>query len=246
MLTVSDRDSELYEIVFQTNHTADLKVTSYFSHSAVAKAAFKSEPRYDGEGIAVDAQGALYLCEESQRSIFKCASNQVERLAIDWSPVKKYFGRDPNASFEGIAIGGNHLYVANERDSARIIVVDLRQLKVIDSFFLDAEAFAFGGPHYSDLSFWEGKLFILDRNHRTILEVNPTTKKVISEYSFAQMELAENVAYRTAYPTGTMEGLAVDREFFWMVTDNNGFGRIKYPKDSRPTLFKCRRPLQGE
>ena len=31
------------------------------------------------------------------------------------------------------------------------------------------------------------------------------------------------------------------KEFLWLVTDNNGTARAKYPNDTRPTLFKCRR-----
>jgi hypothetical protein len=240
LLTINDRDSDLFEIVFGTNNTAQLELTSLFPHASVAKVAIKPEPRYDCEGIAVDPEGAIYISEESQRSIFKTTSDgQVERLKIDWSPVKQYFSRDYNASFEGVAVGPSKIYVANERDAARIIIVDRATLKVEESFFVDSDAFAFGGPHYSDLSFFGDRLFVLDRNHRCILEVDPATKRVLAEHSFGQMELAEEVAYRTAYPTGTMEGLAVDDNSFWLVTDNNGFGRIKYPRDARPTLFRC-------
>jgi hypothetical protein len=39
-----------------------------------------------------------------------------------------------------------------------------------------------------------------------------------------------------------MEGLAVDENQFWLVTDNNGLGRERYPLDTRPTLFRCPRP----
>jgi uncharacterized protein YjiK len=245
LLTLSDRDSEIYEIVFQTNGLAQLKLTPFLPHAAVAKVAPKREPRYDCEGIAVDPQGNIYISEESQRCIYKTSPDgrKVERLAIDWSPVKQFFGRDPNASFEGVAIGGSNLYVANERDAARIIVVDRSSLKVEDSFFVDSDSFAFGGPHYSDLSFLDGHLFVLDRNHRVILEVDPAEKRVLAEHEFGRMELNEEVAYRTVYPTGTMEGVAVDEKYFWLVTDNNGMGRIKYPKDARPTLFRCLRPV---
>lgn len=242
LLTINDRNTELYEIVFTGTNSADLKLTAFFPHAAVAKAAVKPEPRYDGEGIAVDPEGKIYISEESQRSIYHTAGDSVERLRIDWAPVQKFFGRDLNASFEGIAIGGAKLYVANERDAARIIVVDRASLKVEDSFFVDSETFAFGGPHYSDLAFRDGRLFVLDRNHRVILEVDPSAKRVMAEFNYGQMELSEEYAYRTAYPTGTMEGLTVDENYFWLVTDNNGFGRIKYPKDARPTLFRCPRP----
>jgi uncharacterized protein YjiK len=244
LLTLNDRDSDLYEITLGTNHVADLKKTALFSHAAVAGAALKREPRYDAEGIAVDPEGNLYISEESQRTIFRTAGENkaVERLAIDWSPVRQFFGRDPNASFEGVAASASKLYVANERDAARIIVVDRASLKVEDSFYVDSDAFAFGGPHYSDLCYWNGLLYVLDRNHRVIFEVDPERKRVLAELSFAQMELDPELAYRTAYPTGTMEGLAVDENYFWLVTDNNGFGRIKYPKDARPTLFRCPKP----
>jgi hypothetical protein len=246
LLTVTDRDSDLYEIILGTNGTAQLKLTGLFPHQAVSRAAILPEPRYDCEGIAVDPEGAVYISEESERSIFKTTGEgqTVERLKIDWSPVKRFFSRDPNASFEGVAIAPTKIYVANERDAARIIVVDRATLKVQDSFFVDSESFAFGGPHYSDLSFFDGHLYILDRNHRVILEVDPATKRVLAEHEFGQME-AEEVAYRTIYPTGTMEGLAIDQNYFWLVTDNNGLGRIKYPKDARPTLFRCVRPKAG-
>lgn len=39
-----------------------------------------------------------------------------------------------------------------------------------------------------------------------------------------------------------MEGLAVNRDFIWLVTDNNGLGRVRHREDLRPTLFQCPRP----
>jgi uncharacterized protein YjiK len=246
LLTLNDRDSELYRIVFATNHTAELKSTKFFPHTAVGKAALKPAPRYDAEGLAVDSDGSLYISEESQRSIFRTPPDGrvVERLPIDFAPVRNFFGKDSNASFEGVAVSPSKLFVANERDSARVIVVDRKSWQVEDSFAVDSDAFAFGGPHYSDLCFWGGRLYILDRNHRAIFEVDVAKKRVLAELSFGQMEVAEEFAYRTVYPTGTMEGLAVDENYFWLVTDNNGLGRIKYPKDPRPTLFRCPKPRE--
>lgn len=244
LLTVNDRDGKFYELFPGTNGIAELKQTELFSKEKLTQAAPKRASRYDCEGIAVDAAGNLYVSEELQRTIFKSApgGTQVEALRIDWTPVRKFFGADANASFEGIAIGGGRIYVANERSSARIIVVDFESKAVVDNFFVDSEGFAFGGPHYTDLAFTEDRLFILNRNHRCIIEVEPERKRVLAEYSFAQMELAEEVAYRSDYPTGAMEGLAVDDDYFWLITDNNGKGRFKYPDDTRPTLFRCKRP----
>jgi hypothetical protein len=242
LLTINDRHGAVYEITPAANSVARLRRTDWFPSRELAKAARRS-PRYDCEGLAADASGNLFLSEESQRVIFKSSpQGKVDALNIDWAPVRQYFGPDLNASFEGIAMSGDRLYVANERSAPRIIVVDLRSFKVVDSFFVDSDGFAFGGPHYTDLSFADSHLFILNRNHRCIFEIEPETKRVLAEYSYAQMELDKQVAYYTDYPTGTMEGLAIDEEYFWMITDNNGKGRIADPADSRPTLFRCKRP----
>ena len=92
------------------------------------------------------------------------------------------------------------------------------------------------------MSWFDGALFVLLRESRCVLQVDPTTKKVLAEFGYGEMERDPEVIYHNKYPTSTMEGLAVDRDFIWLVTDNNGRGRAKYPDDIRPTLFKCKRP----
>jgi hypothetical protein len=243
LLTINDRDGGVYEVLPGSNSVAQVRRTDLFPRRELSKVAPKRAPRYDCEGLAVDSAGNIYLSEESQRVIFRTSpEGRLDALMIDWSPVRQFFGSDINASFEGIAVDGDRMYLANERSAPRIIIVDLKSRKVTDSFFVDSDGFAFGGPHYTDLAFADGRLFILNRNHRCIFEVQPETKRVLAEYSFAQMELDKAVAYYTDYPTGTMEGLAIDGDFFWMITDNNGKGRIADPADSRPTLFRCKRP----
>lgn len=244
LITINDRDGTLYELNLQTNSVAELKRLNLFPRAALSKVAPKKASRYDLEGITLDSAGNLYVSEETQRLVFKSSADgkNLETLRFDWSTVKKFFSSDPNASLEGIAIAGDRLYLANERSAARIIVIDLPSRKVIDSFFVDSQGFAFGGPHYTDLAISDGHLFILNRNHRCIFEVDPETRRVVAEYNFAQMELGEQVAYKSDYPTGAMEGLAIDEDSFWLVTDNNGKARFKYPRDTRPTLFRAKRP----
>jgi hypothetical protein len=243
LLTINDRDGGVYEITTGTKSVGEVKRTDLFSRRELTKVSPKRSPRYDCEGLATDNLGNLYLSEESQRLAYRLAQDgKLEPIVVDWSPVQKFFGGDVNASFEGIAVAGDRMYLANERSAPRIIVVDLKERKVLDSFFVDSYGFAFGGPHYTDLAFAEGRLFILNRNHRCIFEIEPETKRVLAEYSFAQVELDKTVAYFTDYPTGTMEGLTLDRDYFWMITDNNGKGRIVDARDSRPTLFRCKRP----
>ena len=198
---------------------------------------------FDCEGIARDDQGRFYICEERHRSIFRCdpKTGLTERLPIDWAPVKDYFSPiDSNASFEGIAIGKGKLYVANERSSAIIIEVDLASLKVKGYFVVQPTKSSFFGLHYSDLCWFDDQLWVLCRQHRVILKVDPSTHYVLEEFDYRDIE--ESLGYRTGLPVGIMEGLAVSKDFLWIVTDNNGDARGRTGNDMRPTLVRCKRP----
>ncbi|MEW6307403.1 MAG: esterase-like activity of phytase family protein [Verrucomicrobiota bacterium] len=247
LLTVNDRAHSLYRIHLPADGRAAgvEPLPDCFTAAQLVPFAKEKHGRYDCEGIARDAQDRFYLCEETDRWILRHDPKQktVERLAIDWSPVTNYFSAvDANASFEGIAIGGNRLYVANERSTGRLIVVDLDTLKVIDHFSVAPKDRPAADVHYSDLCWFDDSLWVLLRESSLVLRVNPHTKKVLAEFSFAAMERADDIIYSNPFPTSTMEGLAVDATHIWLVTDNNGRGRILHPNDTRPTLFQCPRP----
>jgi glutamine cyclotransferase len=248
LLTESDQQIGVYRIRFQPGGSSvDLeRVPDCFTAAQLAPFAREKFGRYDCEGVTEDGQGRIYLCEEADRWILRWdpRTKTVERLKIDWSPVKKYFSSDRNAAWEGIAIHGSTLYVANERKKGRIIAVDLNTLKVTDSFALPASHSLWYEPHYSDLCWFEGALYALMREDHVILKIDPETHLALAEYNFAGMENDPHVAYYKVVPlvVGVMEGLAVDRHYFWLCTDNNGLARKNYPGDTRPTLFQCRRP----
>jgi uncharacterized protein YjiK len=247
LLTINDRGPAIYKVQFSIESADLVPFEECFGPAhiqAFARTGSKLD-RYDCEGLALDGQGRMYLCEESSRSVLRCdpALGRIERLNIDWAPVKKHFNAgDPNASFEGIAVGNDRLYLANERQMGRIIAVDLASLRVVDDFAVRPSTSNARDVHYSDLSWFEGVLYALLRESRCVLAINPADHKVLAEYDFKEMERAPEVLYRSLYPTGQMEGLAVTSEHIWLVTDNNGTGRGKYPNDIRPTLFKCRTP----
>jgi hypothetical protein len=250
LLTVNDREPGLHRIVFNkdaasaTNHTARLEPANIFTSAQLQSFNAERSSRWDLEGLARDDDGRIYVCEEANRWImrFDPATQSVERLDINWTPVRQYFHPiNNNASFEGIAISGDKLWVANERDRARVIEVDLKTLKVTGDFAVTSTTPALV-LHYSDLSFRDGHLFILLRHHRVILEVEPATRQVLAEYNYGAMEESPEHQYFKEYPTGAMEGLAIDDKYFWLVTDNNSLARRQAPNDRRPTLFKCARP----
>lgn len=251
LFTIDDKEPGLYLIKFSLppeislSGKAVLETTGLFSSADLAPLHDEPPTSYDLEGIAIDQSGNIYTCEEKRRAIyrFNLGEKRYERLEIDWTPVRRYFAYDPNASFEGVAVSpDNKLYVANERNSPRIFVVDLNTLKVVEHFYVNGTGFSLAGPHYSDLSWFDGHLYVLDRHQRVILQVNPVNHEVMAEFRFGKMETAPAVAYKTLFPTGTMEGLAVDNEYFWLLTDNNGKPRVNFREDIRPTLFRCKRP----
>ena len=247
LLTESDQQIGVYRVRFIPGGDAVdlLRIPDCFTAAQLAPFAAEKFGRYDCEGVTEDDQGRIYLCEEADRWILRWdpRTKSVERLNIDWGPVKKYFSSDRNAAWEGIAIHGQTMYLANERKKGRIILVDLNTLKVTDDFVVPASwSWWFWDTHYSDLCWFDGALYALLREDHVILKIDPATKLVLAEYNFHRMENSSEVLYRKEYPIGVMEGLAVDKDYFWLCTDNNGLGRVKYPNDTRPTLFKCRRP----
>jgi glutamine cyclotransferase len=121
-----------------------------------------------------------------------------------------------------------------------IIVVDLETLQVLDHFQVIPRKPSFFGTHYSDLSWYDGRLYVLCRQHRVILEVDPESKKITAEFDYTEIE--DQLGYMTQLPVGVMEGLAVTRETFWLATDNNGMPRLSAPKDTRPSVVKVPRP----
>jgi hypothetical protein len=245
MLSVSDRGPSVYRIEFhEATNTASLHaLTNCFTPARLAPFAQDKWRHYDTEGLAQDDGGRFYICEEGNRWILRCdpKSGLTERLPIDWTPVKDFFDTDRNASFEGIAIGGDKLYLANERARPVIIVADLTTLKVEDHFTAWPQATSLlGFLHYSGLSWCEGRLWILCRHHRIVIAVDPKTKTVLAEFNYQQLE--DGLDYQKELPTGIMEGLAVTPDAIWLVTDNNGLPRIRDSRDIRPTLVRCLRP----
>jgi hypothetical protein len=243
LLMVADGNPTLFEVQFGETNTAHLKKTEIFTWPQLTPFVSGKRRRFDFEGLARDERGRIYACGEADRWVFRFdpTTTNVDRLEIDWSPVRKYFSSDQNASFEGIAVGGGKLWLANERERARVIEVDSETLKIVADFAPQPSFWALV-THYSDICWFEGHLFLLLRHHRVILEIDPATRQVLAEYNYMDMEEAPEHRYLRAYPTGTMEGLAVDKEYFWLLSDNNGFARQQDSADRRPTLFKCKRP----
>jgi hypothetical protein len=245
LLTLNDKGLPAYRIELAPRGIARLHPdTNFFPLAAVRLAAGGKPISQDVEGLGQDDSGRIYLCEEGGRAIYRTtAGGPVEKLEIDWTPVRAWFDpKDGNASFEGIAVGAGRIYIANERSTGRILVVDQTSLKVIDDFRVTPHQSGDGDPVYSDLSWWRGHLWVLCRQTRFVLQIDPTTHRVLAEFDYSDVELAPENAYLSPLGFGYFEGLSVDDEFIWLASDNNGLPRRMAPTDSRGLLVRCRRP----
>jgi hypothetical protein len=246
LYTLTDKSPGWYRIDRQSDGSANLvRDPQWFTPPQLEVLAPGKVGHWDLEGIAEGPDGCLYFCEELNRWVLRAdpRSGRLERLDIDWSPVKKWFSKDLNSSWEGIAVGTDgRLYLANEWHMGRIIVVDLASLKVVDDFKVSPPGFAAHDATYSDLCWFEGELWVLCRQARHVLRVDPATHRVLADFDYTQLEISSEHGYASFIPYGQFEGLAVDAENIWLAIDNNGSARLARRDDIRPTLFRCVRP----
>lgn len=246
LLTVNDKQAGLYRIEgLDEGSVARLTlVPDVFTKAALDAASGKTSPAYDLEGLAVDDQGRFYVCDEISRHLFRFdpQTRKTERLATDWNPVRKWISEDGNASWEGLAIGGGELFVANERSVGRIVVVSMSTWKVQRTFSVSPPDRPARDIHYSDLCWNAERLWVLCRESQCILRVEPGSGCVEAAFAYGAIERDPKHGYLNPLPVGFVEGLAVDADTAWLLVDNNGLGRIADPKDIRPTLWRCRVP----
>jgi len=246
--TVSDRANDLYSF-----RPADEPITLPLAkivlppnRNSLSALLAQKPSRMDGEGLAIDPQGRLYLCDEADRWVIRCdpKSGFAERITIDLpESVSRALSEDKNASYEGIAWGEGRLYLANERSPAMVLVLDPASGKLLATHNPKPKTSVFPNVlHYSDLAWHAGRLYVLARHQRVVLECAPENGQVLAEYSYAAVESNPVWRFNSQFPTGCMEGLAVTESHFYLLTDNNGESRAGIPGDSRPLLFRCPRP----
>lgn len=247
LITLDDKTTRLFRIEL-TGDAGRLVATDheFLPPRPPRKPGTKSEPRPDPEGLAVDESGRVLVCEESQRRVFRYdpANHSQETLNIDWTPAKRWFSSDMNASWEGIAVGGGKLYLANERSRGRIIVVDATTLKVERDFQVRPPDVQAADVHYSDLCWHAGHLWVLCRESRCVLQVDAAAEKVLASFDYEAIERDPDNAYAHPYPYGFVEGLLVEADNLWLIVDNNEFPRVADKNDRRAQLWRCPRPDQ--
>lgn len=215
----------------------------------------------DFEGITCDSAGNRYLVSEAHAAVL-----QVPPVGpTSWLKISPLLVREARASglllhfnslFEGLAINpaGDTLWLAAERERRGLLLIKRQQtvwdcdggcvllseagLEMQPPQFPNARA---ASRDFADLSWFNGKLFTLERNAFEICRRDAVTAKVERCWSFAEDALQPQRLYKDPY--GLTEALVVDAEGAWIGIDNNN--RARADGESRPMVYRFAAPQGG-
>lgn len=214
----------------------------------------------DFEGLSCDAAGNRYLVSESQVAVLKLSAQgeaswlRLEPGLLHQARVKGMLWKF-NALLEGIAIDppGEHLWLAAERQHRGLLELnkqqdhwscDSRCVLLSEGGELAAPA-ALGGElfarDFSDLVFFHGKLFTLERLAHQICRRTPEDGRVEQCWSYAAAALTPERRYPQAY--GMAEALWIDADGAWIGVDNGEQARAD--GESRPIIWRFAAPSGG-
>lgn len=217
---------------------------------------------FDFEGISCDAAGNRYLVSEARAQVLKVTpEGEAQWLSISPAMVREariagllaHF----NAIFEGLAVNpaGDRLWLAAEHSRRGLLMVRRQG----DAWNCDGACVLLSedGPEqrpaaalpttmplskdFSDLAWFGGKLYTLERNAYKVCRRDARTVAVERCWSFADTALTP--ARRYAKPYGVAEALAVDANGVWIGNDNNEWARGD--GERRPIVWRFAAPAGG-
>jgi hypothetical protein len=201
---------------------------------------------YDWEGITCNDTGDFYLASEYYFSVLKVGadgSNQWIGKNIYQQANKLGFFIEDNAYIEGITLTSNsEIILAIEREPRGIISIlsddDTIKTKVQSEKILADDGLPLD---LTGLESNAGKIFALERNRYRVCELTEAyTERQC--YSFKDIAKSPQWGY-SSDKYGSAEGLAIDKNFIWVLQDNNGNTRRSDQNDNRATLFKFVKPF---
>jgi hypothetical protein len=215
----------------------------------------------DFEGIACDSAGNRYVVSEAHAAVLQVPTTGAAQW-LNISPALVPQARASgmlmhfNAVFEGLAINpaGNQLWLAAERKHRGLLTVHKQQAvwDCDNNCVLLSEGGLERPPaqvrttrrqqmDFSDLTFYQGKLFTLERMAYRVCRRTPETGEVERCWSFADAALTDNRRYTVRY--GTAEALAIDDGGAWIGIDNGSHTRADGEK--RPIVWRFAVPQGG-
>ncbi|WP_312935108.1 esterase-like activity of phytase family protein [Pseudomonas sp.] len=215
----------------------------------------------DYEGITCDKAGNLYLVSEAHAAVLQLPlEGEPDWLKIDPAMLRQARASGMllhfNAQFEGLAINpaGDRLWLAAERERRGLVVIERQQsvwncghsCVLLSEAGVDMQPAQMPNPRnrsrdFSDLAWYQGKLFTLERNAYRICRRNSSNGEVERCWSFAEEGLTE--ARRYDHPFGLAEALVIDDKGAWIGLDNNNAHRAD--GERRPIVWRFAAPAGG-
>ena len=215
----------------------------------------------DFEGITCDQAGNFYLVSEAHAAVLQVpVEGEPEWLRIDPAMVRQARASGMllnfNALFEGLAINpaGDRLWLAAERERRGLMAIERRQsvwrcgrrCVLLSEAGVEMQPPQMPEPQaisrdFSDLAWYAGKLFTLERNAYRICRRETDSGKVERCWSFAADALVPKRQYDQPY--GLAEALAIDATGVWIGLDNNNGDRAD--GETRPVVWRFAAPEGG-
>ncbi|MGL4317983.1 MAG: esterase-like activity of phytase family protein [Pseudomonas sp.] len=215
----------------------------------------------DFEDITCDAAGNRYLVSETSAAVLRIpVVGQPDWLRLPPGLMRQARASGMllhhNALLEGIAIepNGARLWLAAERERRGLLVLHGKSdsWSCTGGCVLLAQAGRERSPleldstqtyprDFSSLTFFDGKLFSLQRLEHRLCRRNPGTGEEEKCWSFAAT--AQEPARRYPEPYGAAEALWLDQDGAWLGLDNNGLARSD--GEQRPLLWHFAAPAGG-
>ena len=185
---------------------------------------------WDLEGIALCGD-TMYLANEQVREILSIDLNKksLNVIPFNFQAAFAELGKamediPTNAGFEGVTVDceTQTLYIAQERNPRGIFVYNLKNNQYLGLIRTIEAKTNQVSPDYSDLFFYKKHLYVIERNEWKVLKINPSTKKVVTEYSFENNPVLNlRKLYKTDEPYGLAEALFINDEEVIIGIDNN-------------------------
>lgn len=206
----------------------------------------------DFEGITTDTAGNFYLVSESAFRILKVSPGGT---SVEWvTPNLKSYGdivglfQKKNANFEGLSTtDGVHFTLCAEREPRGIMQLNLNDMPgSITAIKQDYAVIPSKGkrtPDYVGLSIFGSTIYCLERGIHAVTELQIEHGKIKEKslWTFAHVENDPRWKYADM-EYGHAEGLLVNKDFVYIILDNNGDGRQSDVNDRRPLLFIFLKP----